>query len=104
VLLMVVGLVRDLWVATAVLFVAGVANTWFHVPMITLLQRVTEDRFRGRVFALRTALVRILAVLGLLGAGALAQLVGVGVAMGVVGVFVAVVGLVGFSRKALREA
>jgi MFS family permease len=74
VLLMVVGLVRDLWVATAVLFVAGVANTWFHVPMITLLQRVTEDRFRGRVFALRTALVRILAVLGLLGAGALARM------------------------------
>jgi MFS family permease len=103
-LLVFVGLMTDIWAAAAVLFVSGVANTWFHVPMITLLQRVTEDRFRGRVFALRTALVRVLAVLGLLGAGALAQRVGVAWAMGLVGVFVLAVGLVGFSRSALREA
>jgi MFS family permease len=103
-LLVVVGLMTDIWVAAAVLFVTGVANTWFHVPMVTLLQRVTEDRFRGRVFALRTALVRVLAVLGLLGAGALAQRVGVAWAMAIVGLFVFAVGLVGFSRSALREA
>ncbi len=99
-----VALVGDFWLAVALLFCAGVANVWFQIPMVTLIQQATEDEYRGRVFALRTVVVRIVTVVGLLGAGALAQALGVAPAVAVVGGFVFIVGVAGWTRRALREA
>lgn len=98
------SLVGDIWLSAIVLFVAGIANMFFQVPMVTLIQQVTAEEYRGRVFALRNALVRVVTVVGLLGAGVLADRVGVFAAMAIAGGLVFVVGMAGWTRPALREA
>lgn len=99
-----VAFIGDFWIASVVLFVTGISNMFFQVPMLTLMQQITEDRYRGRIFALRTALVRVITVVGLLGAGVLAERIGISVSVGIVGGVVLAVGLVGWMRPALREA
>lgn len=96
--------VHDLWVAAAVLGLAGVANQYFGVPMLTMLQTHTESETRGRVFAVRMTMTRVAAVIGLAGAGLAAQVYGALPAMVGVGVFVVAVGALGFSMEELRRA
>jgi MFS family permease len=96
--------VPNLWVAAAVLFVGGVANEYVGVPMITMMQVHTRSDVRGRVFAVRTTLSRVAAVVGLLGAGLACQAYGtVPTAVGLGAVIVAV-GALGFSMPQLRQA
>jgi MFS transporter, DHA3 family, macrolide efflux protein len=90
--------------AMAVLAVIGIANMWFQVPMSTLLQQHTRESLRGRVFAARTTIVRVFTVIGLVGAGAAAERLGVPVVIGAVGVIVAAAGLLGWASPALRSA
>jgi len=96
--------VRDLWVAAVVLFVAGIANQYFSVPMITLLQTYTESETRGRVFAVRATIARVAAVIGLAGAGVAAQLYGVVNSVVALGVFFVLVGVLGYAMPRLRQA
>jgi len=96
--------VRSLWVAALVLALAGVANQYFGVPMLTLLQKHTEAETRGRVFAVRTTIARVASVIGLAGAGLAAQIYGVLPMTVAVGAFILVVGLLGFSMPHLRRA
>lgn len=87
--------VPNLWVAAVVLVIAGVANQYVGVPMITMLQTYTEPETRGRVFAVRLTITRIAVVLGLAGAGIAAQVYGVvpmAVGLGFVFVGIAVLG------------
>jgi len=96
--------VHDLWLVAVVLFGAGVANQYFGVPMLTLLQTYTDSETRGRVFAVRSTIARIAAVIGLAGAGVFAQAYGaVPTAVGL-GVVVLAIGLLGFSMPSLRRA
>jgi len=96
--------VHDLWVAAVVLFVAGVANQYFNIPMITLLQTYTESETRGRVFAVRSTIARVAAVIGLAGAGLAAQMYGVVNSVVALGVFFVLVGVLGYAMPRLRQA
>jgi len=96
--------IHDLWTAAVVLFLAGIANQYFGIPMITLLQTYTEPETRGRVFAVRTTISRIATVIGLAGAGLAAQMYGVLPMMVALGVFFLLVGVLGYSMPRLRQA
>jgi hypothetical protein len=96
--------VPNLWVAAIVLFAAGIANQYFGVPMLTMLQIHTEDATRGRVFAVRTTISRISAVVGLAGAGVAAQVYGVVPVAVALGVLVLLIGGLGFAMPRLRTA
>jgi MFS family permease len=104
VLLMLLWFVHTLWLAAFVLFAAGIANEYFGIPMITLLQSYTEDETRGRVFAVRTTITRVANVIGLAGAGVAAQVYGVVPMVVAVGVLFIVVGALGFAMPRLRNA
>lgn len=96
--------VPNLWVAAVLLFVAGIANEFFSIPMITLLQTYTEEETRGRVFAVRTTIARVANVIGLAGAGVAAQAYGVVPMTVAVGVFFILVGGLGYLMPRLRQA
>jgi len=96
--------VRDLWGAALILGLAGVANEYFGVPMLTMLQKHTEERTRGRVFAVRSTIARLAAVIGLAAAGLAAQAYGVLPTMVALGVFILAIGLLGFWMPDLRGA
>lgn len=96
--------VPNLWVAAVVLFAAGIANQYFGIPMITMLQTHSESETRGRVFAVRTTIARVASVIGLAGAGFAAKAYGVVPAIAGVGALILMVGLLGFSMPRLREA
>jgi MFS family permease len=98
------ALVHSLWVAIPVMLLAGVANTWFQIPMSTLLQQQTQDSLRGRVFAARVTVVRVFTVIGLVGAGVAAERLGVPLVVAAVGALVAVAALAGWASPALRSA
>lgn len=97
-------LVRDLWAAAFLLFAAGIANQYFGIAMITLLQTYTEEETRGRVFAVRTTIARLATVVGLAGAGVAAQVYGEVNMMVALGVFFILVGIMGYSMPRLRQA
>lgn len=87
------------------LFVAmGIANMFFFVPMTTILQTVAVPSMRGRALAAKQTLTRILSVIGFVGAGALAEAVDLSWSIMLVGGFVTVVALAGWSRPRLRVA
>ena len=99
-----VGTVPYLIPALGLLALTGVANMWFQIPMVTMLQRYSDAAVRGRVFAARTAVTRIAGIVGLVGAGVLAEHVGVRNAFIMLGGLVVICALVGMTRPALREA
>jgi hypothetical protein len=87
------------------LFVAmGVANMFFYVPMITVLQTTSLPSMRGRAFAAKQTLSRILSVLGFVGAGALAESIGLSPSILLVSGFIGVAALIGWTRPQLRAA
>ncbi|HEY5506445.1 MAG TPA: MFS transporter [Coriobacteriia bacterium] len=103
-LLMVFLVVPNIWVASLVFFAVGWANVYLNVPMVTLLQIHTEEETRGRVFAVRSTLTRVAAVVGLVGGGVAAQVYGVVPMVVALGVFFAAIGGLGFAMPRLRNA
>lgn len=91
------------WTA-AVLFCAGIANMYFYVPMATILQRDSEPVMRGRVFAAKQSISRVLSVVGFVGAGLLAEVIGLTPSILIAGAIVVVMALYGWSRPGLRAA
>lgn len=96
--------VKEIGAAAVVLFALGVANEYFGIPMLTIVQTHTEDENRGRVFAVRMTVTRLASVIGLAGAGVAAQAYGVVPMIAVVGVYIAAVGVFGLMMPALRDA
>jgi MFS family permease len=91
-------------VTLGLLLVGGIANTFFVVANITITQEHAEPALRGRVFALRFALVRVAGIVGLVGAGALAEVSSVATAYVVVAVPMVVAGVLAWSSRSLRSA
>ncbi len=90
--------------AVVVFFASGVANMYFYVPLATVLQQDTVPVMRGRVFAAKQTLSRILSVVGFIGAGALIEGVGLTPSILAAGALVVVMALFGWSRPHLRAA
>jgi len=68
------------------------------------LQQGTVPAMRGRVFAAKQTITRILSVVGFIAAGALAEGVGLTASILAAGALVAVTALIGWSRPHLRAA
>jgi len=90
--------------AAIVFFASGIANMYFYVPLATVLQQGTVPAMRGRVFAAKQTITRILSVVGFIAAGALAEGVGLTASILAAGALVAVTALIGWSRPHLRAA
>lgn len=99
-----VALAPGMLVAVPLLFVGGIANMWFQVPMATMIQQSSRGELRGRVFAAKATVSRIFTVVGFIGAGLLAERVGLSITIALIGGMVFLTGVVGFSRHALRTA
>ena len=74
--LMVLGQIRSLWFALAILFATGVFSGTINVLVMSITQRRTSSEFRGRVIGLQTMMTRVLVPIGLVGGGAIADLTG----------------------------
>jgi predicted MFS family arabinose efflux permease len=74
--LVVLGQVRSLWVAFAILFATGVMSGTINVLVMSITQRRTSGEFRGRVIGLQTMMTRVLVPIGLVGGGAVADYTG----------------------------
>jgi len=104
VLVSLVSVTPTVAMTAAVLFCAGVANMFFYVPMATILQQDAEPAMRGRVFAAKQSLSRVLSVVGFIGAGALAEGIGLTPSILVAGAIVIAMSLYGWTRPRLRFA
>jgi hypothetical protein len=98
------GFVTTMTLALPLLLLAGVANVWFVVSSLTVAQRNAHSGIRGRVFAARAAITRTAGVVGLVGAGVLAQRIGVGPTFVWTGAGLLVVAALGGASKAIRTA
>jgi MFS family permease len=98
------GLVQNVWLAGALLGVGGAASTVYYVPLISVTQRESPDRFRGRVMASRF----LLAQAGLLGgmaiAGPLSDRLGANMVFVTAGVLLIGASALGFAFRDMREA
>jgi MFS family permease len=74
--LMVLGQVRSLWAAFAILFATGAMSGTVNVLVMSIIQRRTSGEFRGRVIGLQTMMTRVLVPIGLVGGGAIADYTG----------------------------
>ena len=97
------SLVTRLEGAFALFFLAGIANTIFLIPNITIYQEHTPPEFRGRVFSTRYALLNLVWLPVMIVSGALAESMSTAVLIGIAGAFTLVVAIVGSFFRAVRE-
>lgn len=90
--------------AAVLLMAGGFANMWFQIPMATLLQHESAGALRGRVFAAKSTLTKVVTVAGYVGAGVLAEHAGLAPTIIMVGALVLLSGVVGLARPVLRTA
>jgi MFS family permease len=95
---------RSMLPTLPLLLLSGVANIWFVIASITMVQQAAPSAIRGRVFSARSSITRLAGVIGLVGAGALAEAFGVRTVFGATGAALVVVAVVGLSSRAVREA
>jgi MFS family permease len=89
---------------TVVLFaMLGMANVAFYVPTVTLLQENTAPDTRARVFGARIALTNLSWLPVIFVGGALADLFGPALLIGVAGIVTLVAALVGSRVRAVFE-
>ncbi len=98
------SLARTIVAALPLLFVSGVANMWFLVPSITIVQRLTPDTLRGRVLAARSTFTAVLSVTGMLLGGVMIERLGVVLAILIAAMPVLLGALVGVLSPSLKEA
>jgi MFS family permease len=90
--------------AIALLFVTGVANMWYFVPSITLVQRLTPDELRGRALAARNTVASVALVAGMLLGGVMLEVMDIRIAIFLSAIPVLLGALLAVSNRALREA
>jgi len=99
-----IALADSIWAAMALLFFVGIANMFFFIPATTLYQTHAEDALRGRVMATTATINRLSMVVGLVGAGALAETTSIPLLAAGVGGAALLVAAFGASRAVLRSA
>jgi len=73
-------------------FILGIANSLIFAPANTIIHEHTSDNFRGKIYGFLNTLVGLLSLLPILIVGGLADLVGVGVVLLVLGTGLLVLG------------
>jgi MFS family permease len=100
----VTGLSHNLLVPLLFLFLGGVANTIYYVPLISLTQREAPNRIRGRVMATRFLLVQAGLLGGMALAGPLTERVGPSLVFLTAGLLSMLAAFLGFLFPNLRNA
>lgn len=100
----VVGLVRDPYVAIGLFFVIGAMNMVWLIPTITLFQERTPGRLMGRVVGSRQALVFGVMAAAMAAAGWASEIVSPALVFMAGGAICAVAGLAGLLVPAMRQA
>jgi len=93
-----------IWVAAPLFFLGGIANMWFLVPSITIVQQVSREDLRGRVMAARTTIARMASAFSIVAAGVAVQSFGIPAAILVVALLVLAAAAWGWTRPSLRGA
>jgi MFS family permease len=94
----------SIWWAVPLLVAAGMANMYCFIPVATIIQTISSADMRGRVFAAKQTMSRVMSVIGFLGAGAIAELFGLPLSILGVCALVALIALAGWLRPALRSS
>jgi DHA3 family macrolide efflux protein-like MFS transporter len=104
-LLVILGQLRERWIALALLFLTGLMAGLMNVLILSIIQRSTTAEFRGRVRGVHLTMAYLFAPVGLVGGGALADLTGrnVPLVFGVCGLLAMVSVLTLFCRRATRQ-
>lgn len=99
-----VALANSIWVAAPLLLLTGVANMWFLIPSITLVQQVSREDLRGRVLAARQTITRLAGAASVVLAGAAVASVSIPLVILAVGAIVTLAAVWGWTRPSLRRA
>jgi DHA3 family macrolide efflux protein-like MFS transporter len=104
-LLVILGQLRERWVALALLFMTGLMAGLMNVLILSIIQRSTAAEFRGRVRGVHLTMAYLFAPVGLVGGGALADLTGrnVPLVFSVCGLLAMASVVTLFSRRATRR-
>lgn len=73
-------------VSVALLFFIGFFNSLINVPANTILQQDSDESMRGRIYGVVTSLTGGVSLLPVIGSGVLADVIGVGETMAVIGI------------------
>ena len=98
------GLAQTLWVALLALFVGGIFNMLYYVPLISVTQREAPDHVRGRVMASRFLLAQTSILLGMALAGPLTHRLGASTLFVVAGTLIACAAIGGIASPGVRNA
>ena len=99
-----VAFAPTIWVAAPLLLVGGIANMWFLIPTITMVQRTTREELRGRVLAARQTITRIASAFSIVLAGVAVEHVSMSSVILGVSAMVIAASLWGWTRPSLRDA
>jgi MFS family permease len=102
--LMLISLASTIWVAMVLLVLGGIANMWFFIPATTIMQTRSTPMLRGRVMAASTTATRLAMVVGIVGAGALADTTSIAWLAALTGAAAIGVAAIGFASASLRTA
>ncbi len=98
------GFSHSLWLALSFLFIGGILNTIYYVPLISVTQREAPDRIRGRVMSTRFLLVQLGLLAGMAISGPLTDRVGAPVVYAASGFLLISAAIVGLAFHNLRGA
>jgi len=98
------GLASTLWFAVIFLFLAGLINMIYYVPLISFTQAEAADNVRGRVMSSRFLLVQLGLLVGMATAGPLTERVGAQVVFVSSGVLLISAALLGVAFASIRDA
>lgn len=93
---------NNLFIAIVCLFFIGLFNAFISVPANTILQEDTKSDFRGRIYGVLTSLTSGVSILPVVFSGLLADSIGVGRTLSVIGVIVCVIGLYVYRKRRRR--
>jgi DHA3 family macrolide efflux protein-like MFS transporter len=93
-----------IWVAAPLLLLGGIANMWFLIPTITMVQRTTREELRGRVLAARQTITRIASAISIVLAGLAVEQLSMSSVILAVSAMVLAAAAWGWTRPSLRDA
>ena len=94
----------SLSIALGLAVIVGLGNATFVVPSQTIFQQRTPAEMRGRVVAMRLALVNAMRAVSMVSSGLFAQIFGLDAVLAGCGILATAAGLTGRTVRAIREA
>lgn len=86
--------INILHIMVVLAFVMGLAISLIFVPSNTLIQEKTSDDLRGKIYGTLNSVVSLCSILPVIVVGSLADYFGVGIVLSVVGVSIAIIGII----------